>query len=203
MIRRFTNVSGSPEKKMRSQSPVIGGARLYPGVSVSYSELQWQNDLKPDSRAYMMALVSTGVFDYEEFLDEVVVVKPKEDKGEDQGKDELTEIIKEKPDEAVPENEDLELEEIEKSEEAEEVEEVEEIKETDYSPEVEQSEEIEEVDKPEESWDVYEKFLAMSVLKIKEQGLPGSMLNIERLIALEKAGKNRRSIIGWLEQQSG
>ncbi len=43
MTRTYKNETGSPEIKMRRESPVIGGARFYPGTTISFTEAQWEN----------------------------------------------------------------------------------------------------------------------------------------------------------------
>lgn len=61
MIRTFKNETGSPEVKIRRESPVIGGARFYPGTSISFTEAQWENVSQIDKN-YLLSLTSMGGF---------------------------------------------------------------------------------------------------------------------------------------------
>jgi len=215
MIRRFTNVSGSPEKKMRRQSPVIGGARVYPGSSHEFNDLQWES-LGSVTRSLLMALVATGVADYEERVEihrngkSFAKAEPSksDQKSLDGKKQEMGAEAENQPIPEEPMAKDLNIEmpkaeesevkepEVEKSEEAEnkEPEEVE-------KEELEVEKEELKSEKGDSGFD-YEAFLNNSVANIRKNGLPDPKPSIEKLIALEKGEKNRKSVIDWLEQSS-
>ena len=185
-IRKFTNVSGSPDKRkeginIRRQSPVIGGARLYPGTTVTYSEADW-SELGHNTQLLLMGLVEAGVFDYEEISEKQdIPVLPK-----------VENEVQVKKEEIVPEDDEnvgLE-EESETKTESEKV-----FEESKVTVEEKIGESV--------SFD-YEGFLDQSVKLIRATNFDklDPKPNIERLIALEKENKNRSTIIAWCERQS-
>ena len=188
MIRKFTNVSGSPEKKMRRQSPVIGGARFYPGSSQHYDDRQWEH-LGKLAQDFLMSLVAIGVLDYEERLE---LAKPS----------------------ISAKNTELSSGALERDNLEEEVE-IEPVKEIDtvdkVKVDIEPTEKVNSESKDDEEDDSgiktdsfdYEGFLEDTATNIKKKGLPDPRPNIEKLIAIEMSNNKRKSVIAWLEQQSG
>ena len=65
MIRTFKNETGSPEVKIRRESPVIAGARLYPGTSISFTEADWENLPNSEKRLLEAGLI-LGAYTLEE-----------------------------------------------------------------------------------------------------------------------------------------
>lgn len=67
MIRRYTNISGSPEIKIRRQSPVIGGARIYPGLTIEFNDAEWVAlDDMSKKQLESFVMLDPPVFSYEE-----------------------------------------------------------------------------------------------------------------------------------------
>ena len=106
MLHKYTNVSGAPEIKTRRQSPVIGGARLYPGSTVTFTDSELEG-LGEATRRLLDAFVMMDppVLDYEIAPDPMVqqvAAIALEDDGEDAGE---TGELEEKPDEEASESE--------------------------------------------------------------------------------------------------
>lgn len=229
MLHKYTNVSGAPEIKVRRQSPVIGGARLYPGSTVTFTDAELAG-LPEQTRRLLDAfvLMEPPVLDYETFPDlmeqQAAAVASEED-GEDAG--ETGELERKPEDEAQVEETVSEDESVEESGQDENTEESQEEKPVETTSEDENAEEVSEDESAEESgknenaeaveevseevpasgeedtFD-YDKFLSGNVKNIKSAfAASDPPVNAVRLIEVEKASENpRNGLIGWLEQHS-
>lgn len=73
MIRTYRNETGSPEVRVRRESPVIGGAKIYPGTTISFTEAEW-NVVPITIKNYLNVMVAIGSFSLTE--DVPIEIKP-------------------------------------------------------------------------------------------------------------------------------
>ena len=201
MIRTFVNETGSPEVKFRRESPVIGGAKIYPGTPISFTEAEWEV-LPISQKNYLTSMVEMGAFSLLE--DKIPEIKPRPIRTKEEivmaEKAKTEEVIEEKAEDVTEDAEDTvdATEDIESTKETEETQETKEM--------VEEKGPVEKEPKdPEEVPDNfnYDEFLGQPISKIKDamaamEEKPEKF--IEKLIEAEKAGENRSSLIGWLTE---
>lgn len=230
MLRKYTNVSGAPEIKTRRQSPVIGGARLYPGSTIIFNDMEWAalDDLTK-RRLLVFTLMDPPILDYVECADPdqikatalAAVSAPVVEDGEKPG--EQTGESEEKPDDVLgapsdkgPEKGELPPDKIIDETKAEKPE-PKEITTEEIDRDLQKIADENAVDasqekpsedasqgKPSEDKFDYVGFLSKSVRIIKGE-LPAMdpMPNIVKLIEVEKTSESpRSSLIAWLEQHA-
>lgn len=219
-MKKITNISGDPANKVRRQSPVIGGARIYPGSTIELSETQWEQT-PGDQKQRILALEAIGILIVEHIGD---IGLPHRAAGEDKGdkaassegaQDEDASSI-EVTDESdltedgsgtVDSNEvDVAEEDVKDAEGVDE--EAEDITDVEAAPEeIEEDPEPEIEDNSDEDMDeefdfvaFFEKHPTIPKIKVAFENLDPKP-SITSFIEYEKANQNRSSLIEWFGQQ--